>query len=144
MLHSQITCHTFLCLYQPRSLWNWIMKTHNAPKELVFLNAVLLTVPLYIQWDGFIIVRVIFSTPSQQFLSNFMLAFKILRLNLLKIVTLLTLKVVLGYYPNRNKTILKIFKPKFSNLILTETIILFSQLSVDFQNKLSLNLFIWD
>ena len=27
MLPSQIVCHTFIYLYQPRPMWNWLMKT---------------------------------------------------------------------------------------------------------------------
>ena len=34
MFQSQIACHTFLCLYQPRSLWNWLTETWDMPNEL--------------------------------------------------------------------------------------------------------------
>ena len=64
------------------------------------------------------------------------------RLNLLNIVTLLNLKVILGYRPIRPKKILTILKSKFSKSILVETGILLSQLSVHFQNKISLSLLI--
>ena len=63
-------------------------------------------------------------------------------MNLLNIVTFFTLNVVLGYHHTRLTTILIILKSKLSISILTETRILLSQLSVDFQNIISLNLFI--
>ena len=63
-------------------------------------------------------------------------------MHLLNIVTLLTLKVVIIDHHTRLTTILTIFNSKISISILTETRILLSQLSVDFQNKLSINLFI--
>ena len=47
---------------------------------------------------------------------KFMLVFKRLRMKLLNIVTLFTLKVVLGYHINRIKTILTIFKSKISKV----------------------------
>ena len=31
MLQSQVACHIFLCLYQPRPLWNWLMETWDMP-----------------------------------------------------------------------------------------------------------------
>ena len=71
-----------------------------------------------------------------------MLVFKRLRLNLLNIVTMLTLKVVLGDHPTRVKKIPTIFKSKISKSTLTETVILLSQLSVHFQKKIYLSLFI--
>ena len=142
MLQSQIACHTFLCLYQPRSLWNWIMETRDMPKELGLFYITFLTVILYIQWDQFIIVQVTLPTPSHQVPSDFLLGFKRLRLNLLNVVTLLTLRVVLGDPPTRLKTNLNIFKSKFSNSTLTETVILLSQLSGTYQNKIYLRLFI--
>ena len=58
------------------------------------------------------------------------------------IVTLLTLEVVLRDQPTKLTTILTIFNLKLSRSILTETRILLSQLSVYFQYKLSINLFI--
>ena len=94
-----------------------------------------------IQWDQFIIVHVTLPTPSHQVPSNFMLAFKILHLNLLNIVTLLTLKVVLGDQPTRLKKS-TIFISKLSNSTLTEIGILLSQLSVHLKKKLSIRLFI--
>ena len=33
ILSSQMACHTFLCLYRLRPLWNWLMETHDIPKE---------------------------------------------------------------------------------------------------------------
>ena len=56
-----------------------------------------------------------------------------LRLNLLNIVTLLTLKVVLLDHSTRLKTISTIFKYKFSNSTLKATGILLSQLPVSYQ-----------
>ena len=90
----------------------------------------------------------VYNFPGEPFNSisscalKFNIGFKRLHLNLLNTVTLLTLKVVLGDHPTRLATILTIFNSKFSILILTETRILLSQLSVDFQNKISLDLFI--
>ena len=103
MFQSQISCHTFLCLYQPKPLWNWLMEIQDTPKELGLFYVFLLPVPLYIQWDQFIILQVTLPTPSHQVLSNFMLCFKRLRPNLLKTVILLTLKIVLGDHPTRLK-----------------------------------------
>ena len=70
---------------------------------------------------------------------KFYIGFKRLHLKLLNIVTFLTLKVVIGDHPTRLATILTIFTSKFSISILTETRILLSQLSVDFQSKLYIN-----
>ena len=89
------------------------METRYVPKELVLFYVAFLTVQLYIQLGHFIIVQVILPTAYHQDPSNFMLGFKRLRLNLLSVVTLLTLKIVLGCQPNRLKTILTIFKYKF-------------------------------
>ena len=135
ILHSQIACHTFLCLSQPRTLWNYLMETRNIPKELGLFYVAFLTVWSYIQLDQFIIVQVTLPTLSHQLPSNFMLVSKKLHLNLLKIVIFLTIKVVLGDHHTR------LFKYKLSKSTLTETIILLSQLSVDFQNKIYLDLF---
>ena len=142
MFQPQIACRNFLFLNQPMTLQNWIMETREIPKELGLFYDILLTVLLYIQLDKFIIFYVTLPTPSHQVPSNFMVGFKSLRLNLLNIVTLLTLKVVLGYYPTRLKIILIIFKYFFSNSTLTETVILLSQPSVHFKNRISLKLFI--
>ena len=73
---------------------------------------------------------------------KFYIGFKMLHLNLLNIVNLLTLKVVVGDHYTRLKIILTIFNSKLSRSILIETRILLSQLYVEFQKKLSLNLFI--
>ena len=142
MLQSQILCHDFICLSQPRPLWNWLMETRDMPKELVLFYVAFLTVWLYIHLDQFIIVQVTLSTVYHQVTSSFIVVFKMVHLNLLKIVTFLTLKIVLGDHPTRLTTILTIFNSKFSRSILTETRILLSLLYVYFQNKLSLNLFI--
>ena len=100
------------------------METRDIPKLLGLFYFVFLTVPLYIQWDQFIIVRVILPTPSYQVLSNCMLDFKRLRLNFLNILNLLTLKVVLGDHPTSLKNIdyiqIKIvkFNPhRYSNIV---------------------------
>ena len=71
---------------------------------------VFLTLPLYIQWDQFIIFEVTLPKPTHQVPSNFMLILKRLHMNLLDIVTLSTLKVVLLNHLNRLKTISTIFK----------------------------------
>ena len=83
------------------------------PKELGLFYVDLVTVSLYIQHDQFIIVQVTLLTPSDQIPSNFMLSFKRLRLNLLKSMNMLTLKVVIGNQPTRFKKILTTFKHKF-------------------------------
>ena len=142
MLQSQIACHTFLCLYQPRPLWNWLMVKQDMTKELGLFYAAFLTVPFYNQWDQFIIFQVALPTPSHQGTSKFMLDFIRLRLNHLNILTCLTLRIILVYQPNRIKTISTIFKYKFSNSSLTETLILLSQRSAHFQNEISISLFI--
>ena len=80
------------------------------PKELGLFYVAFLPVTLYIQWGQFFIVQVTLTTPPHQMLSNFMLAFKRLHLNLLNIVVLLTLKVVLGDNLTKLKTILNILK----------------------------------
>ena len=87
MLQSQISCHTFLWVSQPRPLWNWLMKT----------------------WETPIIVQVTLPKLYHQVPSSFILVLKILHLNLLNIVTLLNLKVVHGDYHTRLATILTIF-----------------------------------
>ena len=110
MLLSQIRCHNFLCSSQPRPLWNWIMETQDITKELGLIYVVLLTVKLYIWWGKFIIVQVTLPTPSHIVPSNFMLFLKRLNLNLLNIVTLLTLRVVLWDHTARLKKMYTIFK----------------------------------
>ena len=120
-------------------LANWNMG-HDQVIGSIFCR--LLTVPLYIQWNQFIIVQVTLTTPPHQVPSNFIPAFKMLCLNLLNIVILLNLTVFLGYHPNRLKTILTILKSKLSESTLTETKILLSQLSMHFQKNKSLSLFI--
>ena len=142
MLQSQIECHTFLCLSQPRPLWNWLMETGDITKELGLFYVAFLTVWLYIQLDQFIIVQVTLPTIYHQVYSSFILVLKRLHLSLLNIMTLLTLKVVLGDHPTRLEKILTIFTTTFSGSILTEIRILLSQLSMDFQNELYLRLFI--
>ena len=67
---------------------------------------------------------------------KFILVLKRLHLNLLKIVTLLNLKVVLGDHTTRHATILTIFNSKLSRSILIETRILLSQLSADLKKSL--------
>ena len=103
MFLSQIACHGFLCLSQPRPLWNCILETRDIPKELVLFYVAFLNVTLYVQWYQFIIFHVTLPTPSHQLPSNFMLYFKRLRLNFLNIVNFLTLEVILGDHPTRIK-----------------------------------------
>ena len=112
------------------------MITRDMHKEMGLFYIVFLTVTLYIQWDQFIIVQVTLTTPSHQVPSNFRLDFKILHLNLLKNVTLLTLKIILGDHPARFKIIMTIFKYKWLNSNLKETRILLSQLSMPYQKKI--------
>ena len=100
----KIACLTFLCFLPLMALWNWLMETRDMTKELILFYIVFLTVPLYIQWYKFIIVQFTLPTSSHPVPSNFMFFLKRLHLDLLNIVTLLTLKVVLGDHP----TILKI------------------------------------
>ena len=86
------------------------------PKELILLYVALLTVQLYIQLEQFITVQVTLPTIYHHLPSNCMLVFKNLHLNLFNIVTLLTLKVVLGYHHTRLTPILTIFKSKCFNI----------------------------
>ena len=79
------------------------METRDMHKELVLFYVTYLNVPLYIQWDQFIIVQVTLPTPSHQVPSNYILDWKRFSLNLLNVVTLLTLKVILRDHPTRLK-----------------------------------------
>ena len=142
ILQSQMASHTFLFLSQPRPLWNWIMEKRDMPKEFGLFYVHFLTIWLYIQLDRFIIVQVTLLTLYNQVPSNFMLVIKRLHLNLLNIVTVLSHRIALGDHHTRLTTILTIFNSKLSWSILTDTRILLSQLSADFQNKISINLFI--
>ena len=99
MLQSKIACHTFLHLYQPRPLLNWITETHEMPKKLGLFYVDFLTVPSYIQWDQFIIVQVTLPTQSHWVPSTVMLVFKSLHLNLFNVVIFLTFKVIFGDHP---------------------------------------------
>ena len=103
MLQSKISCHTFTCLYQPRPMWKCIMETRYMPKELGLFFVALLNFQLFIQLEQFIIVRVTLPTLSHQVPSNLCWFLKRLNMNLLNVVTLFTLKVVLGYQHNRLK-----------------------------------------
>ena len=85
---------------------------------------------IIIHLDQFIIVHFTLTTPSHKVPSNFMLDFKRLCLDLFNIVTLVTFKVVFGYYPTRINTIFSMFKYILSWSTLKETEILFYQLSV--------------
>ena len=136
MLQSQIACHTFLCMSQPKPLWNWLMETRDITKELGLFYVSFLPVWLHVQLDQFIIFQVTLPTLYHQVPSIFILVFKRLHKNLLNVVTLLTLKVVLGDHHTRITTILTTFNSKLSRSILTETRILFSQLPVDFPKKI--------
>ena len=75
------------------------------PKKLGLFYVAFLTSPLYIKWYQFIIFQATLPTPSHKMPSNFMLVFKRLRLKILNIVTLLTLRVVLGDHPTGQKNI---------------------------------------
>ena len=103
-MELQIAWHIFLCLYQPKEMLNWIMKTWYMHKELVLYYVALQTFPLYILWDQFVTVHATITIPSNWVPLNVMLVLKMLRLNLLKIVILWTIKVFLGGQPTRNKT----------------------------------------
>ena len=121
MLQSQISCHNFLCLSQPRPFWNWLMEKRDMPKELGLFYAAFLTVRLYIQLDQFIIFQITLPTLYHEVPSNFMLVLKRLHMKLLNIVNFLTLKVVLGYHHTRLTKILTIFNSKLSRSKLIET-----------------------
>ena len=110
-------CHTFLCLSQPSTLQNWLMGTQDMPKELVLFYVAFLTVQLYIQLDQFIIFQVTLTTIYHKVPSSFILVLKRLHLNLLNIVTLLTLKVVLADHPTRLEKIVYYFPGHPSNTI---------------------------
>ena len=99
ILLSQIACHTFICLSQPRPLWTCLMETRYMHKGLGLFYVASLTIWLYIQLDQFIIVQITLPQLYHQVPSSFIMVFKRLHLNLLNIVTLLTLKVVLGDHP---------------------------------------------
>ena len=141
MLLSQIACHTFLCLYQPRPTWNFLIETRDMPKELGLFYIVFLTVPLYIQWEQFNIVQVTLPTPYNRVNSSFMLVLKRLHPNLLNIVISLTSRVIIGDNPTRIKTIQTTFKANFLISTLKETGTLWSQLTLPYQNIISLRLF---
>ena len=111
-------------------------------KELGLSYIDFLIVPLFIHWDQFIIVQVALPTPYHEVPSNSMLVFKRLPLNLLNIVIFFNPGIVIGYHPTGLKKISAIFKLKLSESNLTETGILLSQMSVRFQNKIFLRLFI--
>ena len=75
------------------------MEIRYMPKEFGLFYVAFLTVKLYIQSDQFIIVQVTLPTLYHQVPSSFILVLRRLHMNLLNIVTLLTLKVVLGDHP---------------------------------------------
>ena len=85
----------FICSFQPRPLWNWLMETWDIPKQLELFYVIFLSVPLYIHWEQFIIVQVTLPTPSHQVPSIVVLVLKILHLKQFKTVISLTLRVVL-------------------------------------------------
>ena len=95
IFQSQIACHNFLCLSQPRPLRNRITETRDMPIEFGSFYIAFTTVQLYIQLYQFTIVKFNLPTLSNQVPLHFMLVLKRLKLNLLNIVTLLNLKVVL-------------------------------------------------
>ena len=77
IFQSKIAFHTFLCLSQPRPLWNCLMETRYMPKELGLLYVNFLTVWLYIQLEQFIVVQVALPTLYHQVPSNFLLVKKV-------------------------------------------------------------------
>ena len=54
----------FYILSQVKTLQNWLMETWYMPKKLLTIYVFLLTVPLYIQWNTFIIFQVTLATSS--------------------------------------------------------------------------------
>ena len=44
MLQSQIACHAFPCLFQPRQLRNWLMEAREMTNELGLFYFAFLTV----------------------------------------------------------------------------------------------------
>ena len=125
MLLSQIAYHTFLCFLQPMPLWDYLMEIWDMPNNLGLFRVVLLTVPLYNWQEHFIIVQVTLPTPYHWVLSNFELVFISFHLNLLNIVTLFTLKVVLGDHPIRQKNFdyLQILVIKFNSQINSNVVV---------------------
>ena len=76
----------FLCFTQPRPIWNCLMETWDMTNELGLFYVVFVTVPLHLWWEQFIIVRVTLPKTYHRGTSNFMLVFRRLHMNLLKIV----------------------------------------------------------
>ena len=48
MLVSQIAFQTFLCSYQPRPMWNWLLEKRYTPKELRLFSCRFTNASLYI------------------------------------------------------------------------------------------------
>ena len=118
------------------------MTTWDMPKGLGLFYVIFLTDPLYVQWGNFITVQVTLKIPSHLVPLNFLLGFKILRLNLLNIVIFLTLWAVLGGQPPRIRTIWTIFNLIFSMSTLKLIYILWFQMYVVSPRRISINLFI--
>ena len=92
-------CMSYFYMFVPtKDTMKLAIETWETTKEFGLFYVAFLTVPLFIQRYQFIIVKVNLPTPSNHVPSDFMLDFKRLRLNILEIVTLLTLKVILGDY----------------------------------------------
>ena len=105
------------------------------PNLLGLFYVIFLTLQLYTRWGQFIIVQFTLPTPPHWVTSIIFRVFKSLHLNLLNIVTLLDLKVVIGYHPTILKTIYTIFKFKLLKSTLKETGIFLSQLDVTYLKK---------
>ena len=118
------------------------MQIRDMPKELVLFYVIFRNVQLYIQLDQFIFFQVILPTLYHQMSKLFMLVLKKVTYEPLEHCEFVDPNVVLGDHHNRLKTIITIFKKKFSRSTLTETKILLSQLSVGLKKIISLNLFI--
>ena len=72
------------------------MGTQNMPKELGLFHVNLLTATLYILWEKFFTVQATHKTYHHWESLNFMMVFKRLHHNHLKIVTLWILKAIIG------------------------------------------------
>ena len=95
---------------------------------------------LYILQNQFISIQVTLSVPFHRVPLNVMLLFKKLRLNLLKNVILLTLKVVIGGHPIGYRTFWTVYRLRLSKSTLPETKIFWFQLFVIYRKIIVLNL----
>ena len=92
MLELPISFHTFICLYLPDQMWNFLMKKWDTPKELGLSHVDLLTVSLYIPWEQFSTIQDTHHIQYNQVPLNIMLDLKILHQNLFNNVALWNLK----------------------------------------------------